>query len=88
MKLDERTLRLILVGASVGANCKFCLETSIALALESGAAEQEIEQAIAAGKEIRQCSMKMDRLAGSPNLAVPSINTQTVACCETTENKP
>jgi AhpD family alkylhydroperoxidase len=51
MKLDKKTLRLISVGASIGANCRACLETSIALALESGANEQEIEQAIAAGKK-------------------------------------
>ncbi len=87
MKLDERTLRLISVGAAVGANCKFCLETSIAQALESGADEQEIEQAIAAGKEIRQCATKMDRLAGSPNRAAPSAENVPVSCCESVENQ-
>jgi AhpD family alkylhydroperoxidase len=85
MKLDKKTLHLITVGASIGANCKACLETSIALALESGADEQEIEQAIAAGKKIRQCATKMDRLAGSPNLAALPVNREPAACCGSTE---
>ncbi len=70
MKLNEKTLRLISVGASIGANSRACLETSIARALESGANEQEIEQAIAEGKKTRQCAAQVDRLASSPNRVV------------------
>ncbi len=84
MKLDEKTIRLISIGASVGANCRACLETSIALALESGADEQEIEQAIAAGQKIRQCATQVDRLASSPNRAIPVVQDEPAPCCAST----
>ena len=87
MKLDERTIRLISVGASIGANCRTCLETSIALALKSGAAEGEIEQAIAAGKEVRKCATKMDRLVGRPHQAVPTVQETPVSCCAVAESE-
>ncbi len=85
MELDEKTLQLISIGASIGANHRACLETSIALALQAGADEQEIEQAIAAGKKICQCASQVDRLAGSPNRAVPVVQDERVICCTSTD---
>ena len=49
MKLDKRIEELIAVGASVTANCQPCLQYHAAKALESGAAEQEIAEAIKVG---------------------------------------
>ncbi|MBI5929653.1 MAG: carboxymuconolactone decarboxylase family protein [Chloroflexi bacterium] len=64
MKLDNRTLRLIAVGASVTANCQPCLQTNVAKALESGADEQTIMEAIEVGKMVRQgAASKLDELA-------------------------
>ena len=88
MELDKRTLKLIAVGASIGANCKPCLQTNIALALESGADEQEIEAAITVGKMVRKCAATMDKLAASLNQALPTIENESIACCGSTENKP
>jgi AhpD family alkylhydroperoxidase len=61
MKLDDETLRLIAVGASVAANCQPCLQTNVIEALKSGADEQEIAEAIAVGKMVRKgAASKMD----------------------------
>jgi AhpD family alkylhydroperoxidase len=61
MKLDEQTLTLIAVGASVAANCQPCLQNSIRSALDSGAGEQEIAEAIGVGKKVRRgAASKMD----------------------------
>jgi AhpD family alkylhydroperoxidase len=73
MKLDDRTTRLIAVGASITANCQPCLEVNIAKALENGADEQEISEAIEVGKMVRTgAASKMDRFASGLNVAVPS----------------
>ena len=64
MKLDERTLRLIAIGASISANCQPCLQTNVAKALECGADEQEIADAIEVGKRVRKgAATKMDEFA-------------------------
>ena len=54
MKLDDRTLRLIAVGASITANCQPCLQANVTKALEYGADEQEIAEAIEVGKIVRK----------------------------------
>jgi AhpD family alkylhydroperoxidase len=70
MKLDDRTLRLIAVGASITANCQPCLQINVAKALESGAGEQEIAEAIQVGKMVRQgAASKLDKFASSLNQA-------------------
>lgn len=76
MKLDARTVRLVAVGAAIGANCQSCLQVNIARALENGAGEQEIADAIETGKMVRNCAAsKMDELAaelaGSVSSSVP-----------------
>jgi AhpD family alkylhydroperoxidase len=66
MKLDERITRLIAVGASVSANCQPCLHISVARALESGADQQEIAEAIEIGKMVRRgAASKLDTFAAS-----------------------
>ena len=62
MKLDDRMMRLIAVGASIAANCQPCLEANLSRALDCGAGEQEIGEAIEIGKLVRQgAASKMDR---------------------------
>ena len=68
MKLDERTLRLIAIGASITANCQPCLQANVTKALECGADEQEIIEAIEVGKRVRKgATAKMDEFAISLN---------------------
>ena len=72
MKLEEKTMRLIAVGASVAANCQPCLQTNAAKALENGATEQEIAEAIWVGTLVRRgAASKMDKFAASKHLTVP-----------------
>jgi len=82
MKLDERTQRLIAVGASITANCQPCLQINMSKAIECGADEQEIADAIDVGKRVRAgAGSKMDEFALSLNH--PSLtpeNTAGVGC--------
>ena len=81
MKLDERTLRLIAVGASITANCQPCLQINVAKALEGGANEQEIADAIQVGKMVRQgAASKMDKFASSLDYAALSANAANGEC--------
>jgi len=75
MKLDSRTLRLIAVGASVTANCMPCLEANATKALEDGADEQEIADAISVGRLVRQgAASKMDRYTASLSQAFATFS--------------
>ena len=53
MVLENSIKALIGVGASVSANCQPCLQSAVAMALASGADEQQIEAAIVIGKKVR-----------------------------------
>lgn len=82
MILDPRMLRLIAVGASITANCQPCLQTNVEKALESGANEQEIAEAIWVGSLVRRgAASKMDKFAASINQTVPlSVNLPNGGC--------
>jgi AhpD family alkylhydroperoxidase len=72
MKIDERTMRLIAVGASITANCQPCLQINVTKALEEGIDQQEIAEAIGVGKMVRRgAASKMDQFASSLSQAVP-----------------
>jgi AhpD family alkylhydroperoxidase len=84
MKLDDRTIRLIAIGASISANCQPCLETNVAKALENGADAQEVAEALEIGKMVRQgAATKMDKFALRLNLAAasPAAATQDTCGC-------
>jgi len=62
MKLDNHMKALIAVGAAVSANCQPCLQKTAVMALENGADETEIAEAIEVGKRVRQgAASKMDQ---------------------------
>jgi len=62
--MDERTKKLIAVGASVGANCHPCLEYHIGKARELGIECSEIAEAVEAAKAVRGgAAASMDKLA-------------------------
>ncbi len=83
MKLDDRTIRLIAVGASISANCQPCLETNVAKALENGADAQEVAEALGIGKMVRQgAATKMDKFAASLHYAAASSASATDGGCE------
>jgi len=64
MKLDHRTRALIAVGSAVGANCHSCLEHHVGRARERDLPDDEIAEAIGAGKQVlKGAQEKMDRLA-------------------------
>jgi AhpD family alkylhydroperoxidase len=63
---------LIAVGASVAANCQPCLQINVSKALEEGAGNDEIADAIEVGKMVRKgAASKMDTFAASLNPSVP-----------------
>ncbi|QXE89703.1 carboxymuconolactone decarboxylase family protein [Geomonas subterranea] len=70
MKLDDRIMELIAIGASITANCQPCLEYHTGKAKEYGADEQEIQDAIQVGKTVRRgAAAKMDKYAASFNVS-------------------
>lgn len=65
---DTRTVELISLGASVAANCYPCLQYHVKKALESGITEQEIKEAIEAGRTVRKgAAYKMDTYIANLN---------------------
>ncbi len=73
MILDERTLRLIAIGASIAANCESCLQTNADKAKASGASEIEIAEAIWVGTLVRRgAASKMDKVAARVNRTIPA----------------
>ena len=82
MKLDNRTIELIAVGASITANCQPCLQYHVKQALESGADEHEIAEAIEIGRMVRKgASSKMDKFAASLNQPVSTATAEAVEGC-------
>ncbi len=82
MKLDNQTLALIAIGASVAANCQPCLEHNVNTAQKCGADGQEIAEAIEVGKRVRQgAASKMDAFAANLNQAIPmAVNAASTGC--------
>ena len=83
MKLDDRTIRLIAVGASITANCQPCLEINVGKALENGADQQEIAEAIEIGKMVRKgAASKMDKFASGLSSVAPVSAARADGSCE------
>jgi len=73
MKLDNRIAELIAIGSSVTANCQPCLQYHVDKALESGASDLEISQAIEVAKMVRKgAAAKMDKFASTLSKTVPA----------------
>lgn len=63
MKLDNQIRELIAVGASVTANCHPCVQYHVNKALESGADEEAVNEALEVGKMVRKgAAGEMDKL--------------------------
>jgi AhpD family alkylhydroperoxidase len=64
MKLDDRMIELIAVGASITASCQPCLRYHAEKARQNGATCDEIAEAIAVGKMVRGGgAAEMDKFA-------------------------
>ena len=82
MKLDNRIGELIAVGAAVTANCQPCLQYHIGKALESGADEQEIADAIEISRMVRKgAASNMDTFAASLNQGTSSTSISITEGC-------
>ncbi len=86
MRLDNRTKKLIAVGASIAANCKPCLEYHLNKAIEDGVDRKEIMEAIEVAKMVRQgAASHMDRLLADLDLGAPADegvpNSKSGCCC-------
>ena len=82
MELDEHTMRLIAVGASVAANCQPCLQTNVTKARAEGINEHEIAAAIEVGKMVRKgAASKVDQFAVSLNPAASGAATAVDGGC-------
>jgi AhpD family alkylhydroperoxidase len=82
MRLDDRIAGLIAVGASTAANCQPCLQTTVTMALEAGADEHEIAEAIRVGQRVRRgAASKLDEFAlGLDYATPPSASTMDGEC--------
>jgi AhpD family alkylhydroperoxidase len=85
MNMDDRTKKLLAVGASVGANCHPCLEYHVGRALESGIDRSEIMAAVEVAKGVRRgATASMDKLAlkllGS-DLPQQACDSREASCC-------
>lgn len=66
MELDDKTKKLIAIGASVTANCRPCLEAHVSQAGSMGISSTEITLAIRVGQSVRTgAAARMDELIGS-----------------------
>ena len=91
MEHDERYLRLVAVGASVAANCQPCLQVNVTRALECGASQAEIAEAIQVGRMVRKgAASKMDEFAASLSrqAASPAASAVSECGCVTEEIEP
>jgi len=83
--MDNRIKELIAVGASVTANCQPCLQYHVRKALDSGADEQEIAEAVEVGKMVRKgAASKMDKFVLSldfAGLSTASATDEGCGCC-------
>ncbi len=87
MTFDERVTELIALGAAATANCLACLEHHVAKAREIGLRAEEIEAALAIGRQVRRgAAGAFDRVAtqlgtaGSAAATAPAA-VPTRTCC-------
>lgn len=77
--MDENTKELIAIGASYAAHCQPCLTFHVDKARKQGIGEDEINEAIAAGRMIQKGAMSaMNRFAET--IAGPEKKSS--ACCD------
>jgi AhpD family alkylhydroperoxidase len=87
MKLNAHLKELIAIGASIAANCQPCLKYHTGKALEYGAEESEIAEAIEVGTTVRKgAAANMDKFALELRKASVSDQNSTDKECGCTKN--
>lgn len=59
MEMDQKTKFMIMIGAAQAVKCGPCLEQALVWAVENGLKGEEIGQALAVGKMVRDGSHQM-----------------------------
>ena len=70
MALDQRDKELAAIGASVGCNCRPCVEHHLSAGREAGLSEAELDDAVAVARAVRDEGIELlarviDRLLGA-----------------------
>src|SRR5512133_2034883 len=77
MQLEQRDKELAAIGASLGCNCRPCVEHHIAAGREAGLSEAELAEAVATARAVRDQAIELlarriDELLGRGSVGVPS----------------
>ena len=59
MRLEQRDKELAAIGASVGANCRPCIEHHIRAGLEAGLSESDLADAVATAQAVRHAAVEL-----------------------------
>jgi AhpD family alkylhydroperoxidase len=59
MRLEQRDKELVAIGASVGCNCRPCVEHHVARGREAGLSEAELADAVATGRAVRDQGIEL-----------------------------
>jgi AhpD family alkylhydroperoxidase len=86
--MDNRTMELTAIGASVTAHCQPCLTYHVGKAREMGIDEQEIREAIAVGHKVEKGSMSAMRDFAQRVLDSPTQDNQDNSACCTGKTSP
>ena len=87
MQLDEMVQCLIALGASVGADCKACVQTCTVLARQCGADEQAIETAMAVAGRVKRCAGQMQKPVEGSARESSATGNGSATCCGSAEIK-
>jgi AhpD family alkylhydroperoxidase len=83
--MDDRTKKLIAIGASVGANCHPCLEYHVGQASAAGIDRDDMMEAVNVAKAVRAgAASSMDKLALKlirDNVAADADKENKTCCC-------
>jgi AhpD family alkylhydroperoxidase len=83
MTLDNQTMALIAVGASVAANCRHCLEYNVGTALQCGTNNQQIAEAVEIGRRVRLgAAAKIDKFASILDIEIGLSKSALDGACE------
>jgi AhpD family alkylhydroperoxidase len=77
MQLEQRDKELAAIGASIGCNCRPCVEHHIAAGREAGLSEADLADAVATARAVRDQAIELlapriDELLGRGSVGVPS----------------
>lgn len=87
MKLEDKTIELIAVGASITAGCQPCLRHHVGKARQLGAQENEIAEAISVGKMVRggggtEMDQFAEQLTGTETVSSEQANVSEPGGCD------